>query len=181
MYRGNNKTAITSQHIIADALFKMMEEKKFSDISISSLCKEAQISRQTFYSLFNSKENIVRFVFDNTYEFLKGEYHRMERFGLETMCQKYCEYVVQNQEFLKILIDNELSVIMYNSFKAPFCNCERLKINDPNMSQELFASFISGALTSITITFINEGIPDDIEIMKNNVIKLFSMGHFKNK
>lgn len=178
MYKGSNKTAITSQQMIADALFNMMEKQEFANISISSLCKEAQVSRQTFYSLFSSKENVVKFVFDNSYKFLKDEYKHMESFDLEIMCEKYCEYIVKNQDFFRTLIENNLSTVMYDSFKEPFYRCERLKVQDPYVTQELFASFISGALTSITTTFINQGIPDDMEYMKKSVSNLFNMKHF---
>ena len=49
MYTGDNKTAVLSQQLISDALLSILEEKAFEDISISELCKKAQVSRQTFY------------------------------------------------------------------------------------------------------------------------------------
>ena len=62
MYTGDNKTAVLSQQLISDALLSILEEKAFEDISISELCKKAQVSRQTFYSLFGKKENVIAFV-----------------------------------------------------------------------------------------------------------------------
>ena len=56
MYRGNNKTAITSQEMIAEACYGLLEKKSLADIRISELCQLAKVSRQTFYSLFQSKE-----------------------------------------------------------------------------------------------------------------------------
>ena len=59
MYCGTNKTALSSQNQISCTLLRLMEDVPFSRISISTLCREAGVSRQTFYSLFQSKENVI--------------------------------------------------------------------------------------------------------------------------
>ena len=59
MYCGTNPTALLNQRQLAKALFRLMEQKPFSAISVSELCRAASISRQTFYSLFDSKESVV--------------------------------------------------------------------------------------------------------------------------
>ena len=61
MYCGNNKVALSSQRQIAQALMQLIDEKPYQDITISELCKTAGISRQTFYTLFTSRENVVTF------------------------------------------------------------------------------------------------------------------------
>ena len=53
MYCGKNKTALGSQQQIAKTLLLLLSEKSYQDISMSELCREAGISRQTFYSLFS--------------------------------------------------------------------------------------------------------------------------------
>ena len=61
MYCGTNPTALLNQRQLAKALFRLMEQKPFSAISVSELCRAASISRQTFYSLFDSKESVVTY------------------------------------------------------------------------------------------------------------------------
>ena len=61
MYEGCNKTAVSSQLAIADALLSLMREKPYAKISVSELCKRAQVSRQTFYTLFESKDNVISY------------------------------------------------------------------------------------------------------------------------
>ena len=65
MYCGNNKTALTSQRQIAEALLRLLEEQPYGGISVSAICKQADVSRQTFYSLFQSKENVITFALRN--------------------------------------------------------------------------------------------------------------------
>lgn len=59
MYNGSNKTALKSQQRILEAMLALMEEEKFDNITIKNICKKADISRQTFYYLFDSKDEIV--------------------------------------------------------------------------------------------------------------------------
>ena len=72
MYNGNNKTALASQRQIAAAFTALLREKPYSQISVSAICKEAGVSRQTFYSLFSSKENIVLYVLHKRHTFHPG-------------------------------------------------------------------------------------------------------------
>ena len=51
MYRGNNKVAMASQQRIRKALLALLEREDFDSISTSALCREAAVSRQTFYNL----------------------------------------------------------------------------------------------------------------------------------
>ena len=43
-----------------DALFKLIEEKEFTDITIKELCDEAKINRSTFYSHYDNMHQLLR-------------------------------------------------------------------------------------------------------------------------
>lgn len=68
MYEGNNPTALKSQQWLTETLLDLMEEKPYADISIMDICKKADLSRQTFYNYFESKDDLFRFLLRNTYE-----------------------------------------------------------------------------------------------------------------
>ena len=59
-----NKTAVQSQHMIADALFSLMKRKPFQQITVTEICDEAAIGRKTFYRNFDMKEDVVDFKLD---------------------------------------------------------------------------------------------------------------------
>lgn len=68
MYDGNNPTALKSQQWLTENLLELMEEKPYSEISIMDICKKADLSRQTFYNYFESKDELFRFLLRSTYE-----------------------------------------------------------------------------------------------------------------
>lgn len=67
MYNGNNPTAIKSQQWLTETLIDLMEEKPYEEISIMDICKRADLSRQTFYNYFDSKDELFRYLLRNTY------------------------------------------------------------------------------------------------------------------
>lgn len=67
MYKGKHKTAVKSQKIIAEAFFDILMERSYYDVSIKEICAHAGISRQTFYSLFGTKEDVIRFYLAETF------------------------------------------------------------------------------------------------------------------
>ncbi len=67
MYSGNNPTAIKSQQWLTKTLLELMEEKPYTEISIMDICKKADLSRQTFYNYFESKDDLFRFLLRSTY------------------------------------------------------------------------------------------------------------------
>lgn len=56
-----NKTAVQSQCMIADALYRLMQKKEFHRITITEICEEADVGRKTFYRNFDWKEDVVDF------------------------------------------------------------------------------------------------------------------------
>lgn len=68
MYDGNNPTALKSQQWLTENLLDLMEEKPYTEISIMDICKKADLSRQTFYNYFDSKDELFRFLLRSTYE-----------------------------------------------------------------------------------------------------------------
>lgn len=68
MYSGNNPTALKSQQWLVETLLELMEEKPYAEISIMDICKKSDLSRQTFYNYFESKDDLFRFLLRSTYE-----------------------------------------------------------------------------------------------------------------
>ena len=122
MYCGRNKTALTSQRQIAEAMMRLIQDKPYAQISVSELCKEAGISRQTFYSLFDSKENVV------IYELLSSHCYDPRAccsgmVSYQDFLRSWCRYVVDNRDILSILARNHIMHCLYDSQYLTFSGC----------------------------------------------------------
>ena len=60
MYRKcTTERSVRNQRKIENALLELMGKQPFAEISVTQICKEAEISRRIFYHLFGSKQNAL--------------------------------------------------------------------------------------------------------------------------
>ena len=119
MYQGCNKTALCSQKNIAEGFWDLLREKEYSKITASEICKKSGVSRQTFYSLFSSKENVVAFILSKEYAFNPTE--ECGCCGRPTLAQPsraYASFIVQKSDFIELLEKNH---ILRNAGKNHLC------------------------------------------------------------
>jgi len=142
MYQGCNKTAVASQFAIADSFVKLLKEKEYSKISVSEICSLAGVSRQTFYSLFESKENIVVFELAKNYLFDPEEECKCcgRKPSLEELSRGYAQFIVEKSDFIALLVRNGIIYQMQECLYHSFCKCS---------SDEMTADFIAGGLTAV--------------------------------
>lgn len=161
MYRGSNKTAVASQRQLADALMQLIREKPYSEITVSELCRTAGISRQTFYTLFTSRENVVVFTLEQQYGFSPAlpkmrepdAACRQER--LRAFCRGYSEYLYHNRDLIRLLAENHIDYLLYDSFYQSIDRCLRAE-TDPCI-RRYAVNFYAGGISCIARQYAQEG------------------------
>ena len=187
MYCGNNKTAQMSQRLIARTLIALMEEKPWEQISISELCKSAGISRQTFYTLFSSRENVVVFTLQAKYGYAPEEDLRTSvspdtaspaGCGIRSLCRGYSEYIHRNRDFLRLLVSNHIDYLLCDSIYASLAGCSGfLRQADPCV-RRYAASFYAGGISSIARCYAMEGCTSTARELEEMLYTLFTGGLF---
>ena len=179
MYQGKNPTALTSQKLLLDTMNELLGEKEFKDISVSELCSRSGVSRQTFYSLFGTKENILLYqleVINDT----RPDPEDDSSISLIETCERFSRYVVSNYEKLKMLIENNLCEVLYTMIYQSMTSCRRSFLTQDEKIQEYAAQFVAAGLSSLTQKYIREHkIPDQTElaeiaykIMSGNIYRI---------
>lgn len=78
------KAQLTKKKIFKVAV-KLINEKGYDDVTVSEICKEAEVAKGTFYVHFNAKEDILKqtyysdmskYIFKNFDEFILNEYEK---------------------------------------------------------------------------------------------------------
>lgn len=112
MYRGSNSTALHSQKWIVDSLIALMAEKPYQQITIMDICKKADLSRQTFYNVFDSKEEVLRFCLRRQYEKQFCRFADQEVITVGEIVGAFAVVVAENQVLLRMMIENRLNSIL---------------------------------------------------------------------
>ncbi len=159
MYCGCNKTALSSQKRIADAFLTLLKEEPYHKISISNICSTASVSRQTFYSLFASKENIVAFILSNDYSYEPGEQCKCDgELTREELSHELSEYIIKKSDFILLLEKNNIIYLMQSCLYDSFaCLCKNEK---KDIFEQLDIDLAASCLTTIAKYYVTNR--DDI-------------------
>ena len=158
MYQGNNPVALRSIDMITDAMLELLKERNIDEISIKELCTKADISRPTFYQMFNSKEEIVQYRMEQFFELYRQQIFKknVAPNDLSNIVHIFFEIVGSNPEFREVSAHNNFSNYLSEAFIGFLKQIDELHF--PQLSNEendyLFA-FISGAVTQVIRLWFN--------------------------
>ena len=183
MYCGTNKTALASQEQISNALYELMKEKNYSEISVSELCRKAHISRQTFYTLYQSKENIIiKYLQTNIYtpnaDISDGQ--ECSTFKLEDFCLQFSRYLISNKHFLTLLVNNGIIYLLFESMYQSMLACDFFLYHLDEKERRYIAAFIASGFSGIGQVYIERGAVDTEEFLKVQIGSLFRGEYIPN-
>lgn len=174
MYCGSNKTARSSQQQLSEAMFRLLGSKPFSAISVSELCREAAVSRQTFYSLFESKENVVTYTLMEHYCYIPETDDGSTCGNLRQMCANYGEYVRSNAQMLRVLVENDIIYLLYDGLYDSLIQCGCFLGGMTPEVRAYAADFMAGGFTSIARTYVRSGGMTDAALLDDLIYSMFN-------
>ena len=104
MYEGKNPKALLSISLITEAFIREMHHKKYEEINVKDLCKEADVSRQTFYNIFRTKEDVLRKCIDNIFDMILNQ--RADTVDAIESIHIFVKTFYENRDFMDLLIRN---------------------------------------------------------------------------
>ncbi|MGI6362087.1 MAG: TetR-like C-terminal domain-containing protein [Bacillota bacterium] len=106
----DRKTRYTRM-VLRDSLMELMKNKPITKITITELCKKADINRSTFYAHYTDQHDLLRKIEDDTLLWLKdaivnvlGKTDKSETIAV---MEKICQYFVENSQHLQILMSEQ--------------------------------------------------------------------------
>jgi AcrR family transcriptional regulator len=183
MYCGRNKTALTSQRQIAEAMMRLIQDKPYAQISVSELCKEAGISRQTFYSLFTSRENVMVFTLQSSAccaaDFEEEPERTCRQESLRDLCRGYSHYLVANRDLIRILVENQIDHLLYDSFFEVLNRSDCVFSGAEPCLRRYASSFYAGGVSSVARQYAQDGCSASEEHLEQLLMQLFTGSLFK--
>jgi len=183
MLESENPLAIRSKKWITSALIDLMKEKPFNKITIQEIANKAELDRRTFYRNFSSKEDIL------SYHILRlsTEYSvalKEEKYlSLSIALRIFCETAYKHRDFILLLIENNLSVLLLNVFDEVLPAIHNMvqdkfsEITDLKNIEYAF-SYNAGGFWNVLNKWFKEGTqlsPSQIaEIVANLIEKMFT-------
>ena len=146
MYTGKNPTAIRSQQWLSEALLSLMEEKQYADISVKDICRRSDLSRQTFYQMFDSKEELIRYTIQEKFRPLKTP---PEQDTFREMSEYFIECTAKNREFIRLIQKNHIGHLLASEISQALGKvADRLDPDREEKTKKVANAYITAALTN---------------------------------
>lgn len=168
MYK--NRPSELSKKWIIDALFILMEQKRFEKISITEIVNRAGVSRLTFYRNFESKEQILLLHFDLLFD--KYLESAKENSGDLHLTIKHCfEFWGEHTGENNLLIKNDLTPLLYQSFDR-YLDQLLKKLGLLNEFSYFQKKFLTGGIISVMLEWVINPRGRNPDDMANMIMKI---------
>lgn len=165
MYAGNNATAIQSQRWLGESLTRLMEQQSYQAVTIGAICKEADLSRQTFYNVFDSKEEVLRFCLRSQYERQFRRFANQQSITVGEIVGAFTVVVAENQRLLRMMVENGLDGILADEMTRCVSLFAGRFVREEQNNETLAYSeaMLSGALGHLLVYWFRQEQPISIE------------------
>lgn len=167
-----------TKYMIARGLKQLLEDKSFTDISVSDIAQHCNISRNTFYYHFKDKYDVITWIFYTEITPLIGDTVSINKWGSDM--RALCHYIQENKTFyvnvVKFQGQNSLADCLMEFYENLVQNMilnaggnTLLKPQQIKMISRFYAHGMSGVL----LDWIKNGMlraPDDTVAMLEDLL-----------
>jgi len=161
-----DRRTLKTRQAIHEALYSLMQEKKYSKITIQDIIDRANVGRSTFYAHYTTKDELLLSSIEHILEML----NQYIKSYVETDGDKprlipvveLFEHIKENSKAIKGLMRSEGASMFFEKVQS-YWNTKieeylRLKLppeKEPKVPVAILASHISGTFTNLLIWWIN--------------------------
>jgi len=153
---------------LRESYFSLLQEKNAENISISEIVKLAGLSRMSFYRYYQTKDDIVRQYIDDSFDEFMDELRNKPVGDLQASATLLFSYFRSNKDRIKILIEQGLFHLFFESF-SQFLQESNLVIDSkPNISDEglqYYYQYTSGGILNLIKGWVSGGMKESDEKM----------------
>ena len=172
-----NPASIRSKQYLVAALLELMDEKSYETISVKELTDRAKLSRRTFYTNFETKEDVLRYHIDTlVYEYI-AILQTYESLTPTVIAKEYFSYWYSHRELLLLLRKNNHPILI-KVFVEFLRNMDSLIIiTDRRFTESELqyydAVFVAGGLWNMLNVWVDKNFEKDCEEMTDIFLKIF--------
>ncbi|EJO5349522.1 TetR/AcrR family transcriptional regulator [Clostridium botulinum] len=171
-----NPITLRSKKWIVNALIELMDKKPYSKITLKEISEKADLTRQTLYRNFSTKEAILEYYVDGFYSDFIKIISAKEHISLYDLLITYFEYWYKNRKFVKKLIDNNVySTLLHLHLKyiSSMATNEKFKNLTFISNNSYFNHFSAGGLWFALKKWIEDDTEKTPQEMTNIILNFY--------
>lgn len=160
--KGDMRKMRTEKALI-NAMLSLLETRSFVRLTVQDLCREAWISRATFYAHFNDKYDLLRYWLNHLETELKprdDSYHQLE--------QSINRFVHRRKNIIKNLMENaspETLALLHHCILSKIFYSGEMQKPEPDTSDVVLSSFLVGGILYYISWQINNKFPRKLQLL----------------
>lgn len=118
--RKTDRRTLYTQMVIKDAFLKLKETTSYNDITIAALCREAEISRGTFYLHYDNVRQVLDAVLDDVLSSVHGLLEQLDSTDPAggDCSWPLCRFLRENKKYQSVFFDDGLYSLVVDRLAA---------------------------------------------------------------
>lgn len=158
-----------SKKMIANALMTLLQTDSLEDITISQIAAEARIGRNTVYSHFQKKEEILQYVLESLFKEARQTLENKANPSLRDLLLWRFSLIKNNPPLHIFSKEQEIRLILIQ-FRESHSRLFKLGVTVDEYTKE----FVLGGIDAMTLKWVKNGMVESPEDMAEKVLALIS-------
>lgn len=180
MLENNDRRVRRTKRMIRETLLDILKEKSISKVSVSELCRKADINRNTFYTHYKYPEEVL---FELEEEFLNQFQNLLNSLELKennnVLIIEICKLIKKNPAFSYVLLNDNnefLNRLIDLCHDRNIYDWQRISDYTDNETAENFYRFTLSGTTAIIKNWCRKGFKESPEELVDFITKLSLYG-----
>lgn len=176
----NDKRALESAQRIRQALEKLLEKHSFDGISVSQICTQAEVSRTTFYRLFDIPADIIRWYCDCSVKEMCQKLQQQDMSVRELPFQFIVYDIFNHPEALELAYKAgrvDMADAAFAENISPLLGEVKRKYQISETDLNMSTTLVSAIITASFRAWIDSGKSEPIDIFYERVIRIIEHLH----
>ncbi len=99
---GEDRRTKYTKMVLCQSLLELMHDKEISRITVTEICRRADINRNTFYKYYYGPEDLLTTIENRFIEMLTGSLGKIE--DIEQVSRDLLQIILDNKEFSQVIL-----------------------------------------------------------------------------
>lgn len=149
----NDKRATKSADLVGAGMLKCLEQKAFTEITVTDVQKASAVGRATFYRLFDNTADVLSYLCDSIFEKVSKEYAEFNSLNADETMLTFIRVWMENKTLLKAIADSNRMDFIYQSH-IKYLLPVRDRFLPQNTMDETQNTYLVTTLTACTSAFL---------------------------
>jgi len=172
---GLDRRSKYSQKMIRTALFELLEENELDGVTVSAICRIADVNRGTFYKYYKDVRDLFSQIEESFFEEIKAIIERncTGNFTISTMIGEALEALSKNQDLVQVIQRNNNNS---NGVQRILILAKsKMKEISPEITEEEAEykfTYILGGASHVIVKWISDGMTYPVKRLQEQLVNL---------